>query len=73
MPDQATAVSQPAPPAMYRVAAVARLLDVHVSTVYREIEQGRLKALKVGGSFRIPATALDAYLAACEQAAAEVK
>lgn len=67
----AMAASEPAMPVapMHRVAAVARLLDVHVSTVYRIVESGTLKSIRVGGSIRIPAAALDAYLAACEQAA----
>lgn len=68
------AASEPAPPVMYRVAAVARLLDVHPSTIYRLVESGALARIKVGGSIRIPAAVLDAYLATAEQAAAaEVK
>lgn len=49
----------------YRVADVARILDVHQSTVYRDIESGRLRALRVGtgkGALRILPDALDAYL-----------
>lgn len=64
-----SAPTMPAPPVMHRVVAVARLLDVHVSTIYRLVESGALKSIRVGGSIRIPAAALDAYLAACEQAA----
>jgi excisionase family DNA binding protein len=60
MPDQATE--------NHRVAAVARLLDVHPATVYRLVASGELKSLRVRGSIRIPAAALDAYLAAAEQA-----
>jgi excisionase family DNA binding protein len=62
MPDQTTAE-------LLRVAAVAKRLDVHVSTVYRLVESGALKALRVGKSIRIRAESLDAYLAVCEQAA----
>lgn len=50
---------------MYRVKAVAEVLDVHVSTVYRLAESGRLHSVRVGfgkGALRIPADSLNAYL-----------
>lgn len=50
---------------MYRVKAVAQLLDVHVSTVYRLAESGRLPSVRVGfgkGAMRIPAEGLNEYL-----------
>jgi excisionase family DNA binding protein len=53
----------------YRVADVAKMLDVHPTTVYRDIEAGRLSALRVGtkkGALRILPEALDAYLALLE-------
>ena len=53
----------------YRVAEVAALLDVHPVTVYRDIEAGRLKALRVGsgkGALRILPEALRSYLALIE-------
>lgn len=53
----------------YRVADIAAMLDVHQATVYRDIEAGRLKALRVGsgkGALRILPAALDAYLALLE-------
>ena len=53
----------------FRVAQVAAMLDVHQATVYRDIEAGRLRALRVGagrGSLRIMPEALDAYLALLE-------
>jgi excisionase family DNA binding protein len=60
----------------YRVAEVAAMLDVHQATIYRDIEAGRLKALRVGsgkGALRILPAALDAYLALLEvRATAEV-
>ena len=60
----------------YRVAEVAALLDVHPVTVYRDIDAGRLKALRVGsgkGALRVLPEALDAYLALLEvRAVAEV-
>jgi excisionase family DNA binding protein len=52
----------------YRVKAVAEMLDVSPSTIYRAIESGRLDALKVGtgkGALRIPGPAITAYLNEC--------
>lgn len=52
-------------PQMFRVKAVAELLDVHVSTVYRLVESERLHSVRVGfgkGAVRIPAESLNAYL-----------
>lgn len=60
----------------YRVAQVAAMLGVHQATIYRDIEAGRLKALRVGagkGALRILPAALDAYFALLEvRATAEV-
>lgn len=53
----------------FRVADIAKMLDVHVATIYRDIEAGRLRALRVGsgkGALRILPAALDAYLALLE-------
>ncbi|MFD9734256.1 helix-turn-helix transcriptional regulator [Umezawaea sp. NPDC059074] len=57
---------------MHRVKAVAEMLDVSVATIYRAIESGSLRALKVGtgkGALRIPADAIQEYVTACQQAA----
>jgi excisionase family DNA binding protein len=54
---------------LYRVKAVAELLDVSPATVYRAVESGRLGALRFGagkGGLRIWGEALTAYLAACQ-------
>jgi excisionase family DNA binding protein len=62
-------VAQSETPAFYRVAQVATILNVHRTTVYRAIESGALKALRLGqgrGGLRVPADALDAYLSASE-------
>lgn len=59
---------------VYRVRAVADMLDVHPATVYRAIESGQLDAYKIGtgkGTLRIPGHALSVYLDACAQAAFE--
>lgn len=57
---------------MYRVNSVADLLDVSRATVYRAIESGALRALKIGtgkGVLRIPESAIAEYVQACELAA----
>jgi excisionase family DNA binding protein len=62
-------VAQSETTAFYRVAQVATILNVHRTTVYRAIESGALKALRLGqgrGGLRVPAPALAAYLAASE-------
>lgn len=58
---------------LYRVKAVAESLDVSVATIYRAIETGALRAVRVGtsaGAVRIPGQAITEYMAACERAAA---
>lgn len=47
---------------MYRVPAVAELLDVSPSTVYRAIESGALPALRIGSTVRVHGSALAAWL-----------
>lgn len=57
---------------MYRVKAVAEMLDVSTNTIYRAIESGALDALKIGtgkGTIRIPGRAIRAYVNACSEAA----
>jgi excisionase family DNA binding protein len=59
----------------YRVAEVAELLDVHPVTIYRDIAEGRLRALRTGkakGAIRILPDALNAYLALIQVPAAEL-
>jgi excisionase family DNA binding protein len=58
---------------MYRVKAVAEMLDVSVATIYRAIESGALRALKIGtgkGALRVQSDAIADYVKACQQAAA---
>ncbi|MEV5720627.1 helix-turn-helix domain-containing protein [Amycolatopsis mediterranei] len=55
---------------MFRVKAVADLLDVSRSTVYRAIEAGELDVVKFGtgrGAFRIPGKALNVWLKSCAE------
>ena len=61
------------PTRLYRVKSVAESLDVSVATIYRAVETGALRAVRVGtgkGAVRIPGQALADYMAACERAAA---
>ena len=49
---------------VYTVSEVAKLLRVHKSTVYRDVESGRIDAFRVGkgrGTVRVTAAALRAY------------
>jgi excisionase family DNA binding protein len=57
---------------VYRVKAVADMLDVSPKSIYRAIESGQLDAYKIGtgkGTLRISGQALSVYLDACAQAA----
>lgn len=59
----------------FRVSEVADMLDVHPVTIYRDIEAGRLRALRVGskkGALRILPADLDAYVALLEVRSASV-
>ncbi|MDR3202879.1 MAG: helix-turn-helix domain-containing protein [Bifidobacteriaceae bacterium] len=58
----------PSRPRFLTVAEVADQMRVSGMTVYRLIHAGELRAIRVGRSFRVPADALDEYLAAAEQA-----
>ena len=44
------------------VAEVAALMRVSKMTVYRLVHSGELAAVRVGRSFRVPETAVHAYL-----------
>lgn len=58
---------------LYRVKAVAEALDVSVATIYRAVESGALRAVRLGtgkGAVRIPGEAITEYITACELAAA---
>ncbi|MDR1189847.1 MAG: helix-turn-helix domain-containing protein [Bifidobacteriaceae bacterium] len=50
-------------PAFLTVSEVAARLRVSDMTIYRLITNGEIRALKVGRSYRIPAEALDDWLA----------
>lgn len=44
------------------VAEVAAIMRVSKMTVYRLVHSGELPAVRVGRSFRVPASAVDEYL-----------
>jgi excisionase family DNA binding protein len=57
---------------LYRVRAVARMLDVSVATIYRAIESGQLTALRIGigqGAIRVPGEAVEEFTALCTRLA----
>jgi excisionase family DNA binding protein len=47
---------------LLRVEEVAEVLDVGRTRVYQLIKVGELRSLKIGGSRRIPSTAVQEYL-----------
>jgi len=51
----------------YRVNALAEMFDVSPATVYRAIRNGQLDAVRIGGSVRVPESALAGFV---ERAAA---
>lgn len=60
------------PNEMLLVPEAAKQIRVAPSTIYRLIEAGELRALRVGrgkGTLRIPVEAWDEYLTTCEEAA----
>ena len=64
VPRQTTGAQRPRKP--YTVKQVAAALGVSGSTVYRDIESGRLEAYRIGvgkGTLRIPHDAFQRYLA----------
>jgi len=56
--------SPQAPSAFVTVGEVARQLRVSNMTVYRLINAGELRAVRIGRSYRLRADDVDAYLAA---------
>lgn len=52
----------------YRVNALAEMFDVSPATIYRAIRNGQLDAVRIGGSVRVPKSALAGFV---ERAAAD--
>ena len=49
-------------PRFYHVKDIAELLGVSPMTVYRQISNGRLRAFRIGRSYRISEPALSAFM-----------
>nr|WP_124040167.1 helix-turn-helix domain-containing protein [Neoactinobaculum massilliense] len=49
-------------PRFYTVAEVAEFARVSRMTVYRMVHSGELPAVRVGGSYRVPASAVEQLL-----------
>jgi excisionase family DNA binding protein len=47
---------------LYRARTVAAMTDQSLSKVYKDIETGLLKSVRLGSSVRVPADALEIYL-----------
>jgi len=46
---------------MYKIKEVAKILDISERTVYRLMELQKLRAVKVGGQWRIPRSEIEKY------------
>jgi excisionase family DNA binding protein len=47
---------------LYRVEEVARIMQIGRSKVFDLMRSGELASVKIGGSRRVPAQAIDSYL-----------
>ncbi|WP_035282017.1 helix-turn-helix domain-containing protein [Actinokineospora spheciospongiae] len=47
---------------LYRVEEVARIMQIGRSKVFDLMRTGELASVKIGGSRRVPARAIDSYL-----------
>ncbi|MCG8914831.1 helix-turn-helix domain-containing protein [Actinokineospora sp. PR83] len=47
---------------LYRVEEVARIMQIGRSKVFDLMRSGELASVKIGGSRRVPARAIDSYL-----------
>lgn len=57
--------------ALYRISEAMTLLSLGRTTLYLELRTGRLASVGHGRSRRIPASAIDAYLALLEREATQ--
>lgn len=70
-----TLVPEPAllAPVLYRIPDAARVLNLSRTVVYEQIRAGRLRAVRQGSARRIPASAINDYVALLEREAGEQK
>lgn len=57
------------PPSLHQLSAVSERTGLSRSTLYREIDAGHLRALKIGRSIRISESELVRYIHSLEQMA----
>ena len=57
-----TMCNNPLSPKFLDANGIAEWLGVNVTTIYREIERGKLVAYKIGKAFKVKPEDLDAYL-----------
>lgn len=50
---------------LYTVSQVAKYLGVHTHTVYRYLAEGRMKAVRIGQTYRFTAKNINDYIAEC--------
>lgn len=62
LPLRSPAMASEVPPPALRPREIARRLDVSERTVYRLIERGQLRAIRVGRVVRIPVDAFEEFL-----------
>ena len=51
---------------MYKIKEVARILDISERTVYKFMNEGKIRAIRVGGQWRIPKSEVEKYTKALE-------
>lgn len=49
------------------VGCVSRNLGVSPTTIRRYIRDGKMKAYRIGGRWRVPETAMEAFLISCNE------
>lgn len=50
---------------LYTVSQVAEYLGVHAHTIYRYLAEGRIKAVRIGKTYRFTAENISDYIAEC--------
>ena len=50
---------------LYPVSQVADYLGVHPHTIYRYLQEGRIKAVRIGSTYRFTAHDINEYVAEC--------
>ncbi len=50
---------------LYTVSQVAGYLGVHPHTIYRYLQEGRIRAVRIGQTYRFTAQDINEYIAEC--------